>query len=76
MAECPQHTRELQAFYQRKRDYFVALLAGTRFKFEPAHSTYFQLVDYSAVSDLSDTDFARLLTKEIGGYVPPKGFDD
>jgi len=66
MRECPQHTRELPAFYQGKRDYFAGLLARTRFKFEPAHSTYFQLVDYSAVSDLPDTEFARLLTTQHG----------
>jgi len=66
MRECPQHTRELPAFYQRKRDYFAGLLGRTRFKFEPAHSTYFQLVDYSAVSDLPDTEFARLLTTQHG----------
>ena len=66
MRECPEHTRELPAFYQGKRDYFAGLLARTRFRFEPAHSTYFQLVDYSAVSDLPDTEFARLLTTQHG----------
>ena len=66
MFECPEHARELPEFYQRKRDHFAGLLAGTRFKFEPAHSTYFQLVDYSAVSDLPDTEFARLLTTKHG----------
>jgi methionine aminotransferase len=66
MFECPAHARELPAFYQRKRDHFAALLAATRFKFEPSHSTYFQLVDYSAVSDLPDTEFARLLTTRHG----------
>ena len=66
MRECPQHTQELPAFYQRKRDYFAGLLAKTRFKFEPAHSTYFQLVDYSELSDLPDTEFARLLTTQHG----------
>ncbi len=64
--ECPQHTLQLPAFYQRKRDYFAGLLARTRFKFEPAHSTYFQLADYSAVSNLPDTEFARLLTTQHG----------
>ncbi len=43
-----------------------ACSAQTRFRFEPAHSTYFQLVDYSAVSDLPDTEFARLLTTQHG----------
>jgi methionine aminotransferase len=66
MRECPQHTRELPAFYQGKRDYFAGLLARTRFKFEPARSTYFQLVDYSELSDLPDTEFARLLTTQHG----------
>ncbi len=66
MRECPEHTRQLPAFYQDKRDYFAGLLARTRFKFEPAHSTYFQLVDYSAVSSLPDTEFARLLTTRHG----------
>ena len=66
MAECPSHTRELPVFYQRKRDHFARLLAQTRLRLEPAHSTYFQLVDYSAVSDLPDTEFARLLTTQHG----------
>jgi methionine aminotransferase len=66
MTECPEHTRELPAFYQRKRDYFTSLLERTKFRFEPAHSTYFQLVDYSAVSDLPDTEFAHLLTTQHG----------
>ena len=66
MRACPEHARELPAFYQRKRDHFTGLLARTRLRFEPAHSTYFQLVDYSAVSDLPDTDFARLLTTRHG----------
>ncbi len=66
MRECPQHARELPQFYQHKRDYFAGLLAQTKLRFEPAHSTYFQLVDYSAVSDLPDTEFARLLTTQHG----------
>lgn len=66
MAEYPEHTRELPEFYQRKRDHFAALLAQTKFRFVPTHSTYFQLVDYSAVSDLPDTEFAHLLTTQHG----------
>lgn len=62
----PQHHLELPAFYQRKRDRFCELLAGTRLAFEPAAGTYFQLVDYSAVSDLPDVEFARWLTTEVG----------
>jgi methionine aminotransferase len=66
LAACPQHHLELPAFYQRKRDRFCERLAGTRLAFEPAAGTYFQLVDYSAVSELPDVDFARWLTTEVG----------
>jgi hypothetical protein len=66
MAECPEHARDLPAFYQEKRDCFAELLGQTRFRFTPAASTYFQLVDYSAVSDLPDVEFARWLTTQCG----------
>ncbi len=66
MAECPGHARELPAFYQAKRDHFASLLRETRLRFEPAASTYFQLVDYSAVSEAPDTEFARDLTVRHG----------
>lgn len=66
MDECPQYARELPAFYQAKRDHFARLLEATRFSCVPTASTYFQLVDYSAISDESDVDFARRLTREHG----------
>ena len=66
LVACPQHHLELPAFYQRKRDRFCELLAGARLGFEPAAGTYFQLVDYSAVSELPDVEFARWLTTEVG----------
>jgi methionine aminotransferase len=66
MAECPAHARELPGFYQAKRDRFAELLGQTRFRFRPAASTYFQLADYSAVSDLRDVEFARWLTTQCG----------
>lgn len=54
----------LGAFYQEKRDYFLSKIQGSRFK--PLHSsgTYFQLLDYSAISPDKDIDFARYLTIE------------
>ncbi len=64
--ECPQHARELPAFYQRKRDRFCGLLAGTALHCMPSSGTYFQLADYAAVSELPDVEFARLLTREAG----------
>lgn len=57
----------LPAFYQAKRDYFRDGLAGTRFRTLGAEGTYFQTVDFGAVRvDLSDFDFCRWLTSEIG----------
>ena len=57
---------ELSAFYQAKRDLFRAGLASTRLRALPSEGTYFQCVDYSAVSDLPEADFCRWLTTEIG----------
>ncbi len=56
----------LPAFYQRKRDLFRAGLAHTRFKLLPGEGTYFQCVDISDVSDLSEAEFCQWLTRDIG----------
>jgi methionine aminotransferase len=52
----------LPAFYQAKRDRFRAGLAGSRFRLLPCPGTYFQVVDYSAISDETEEAFARRLT--------------
>ena len=57
---------QLPAFYQRKRDLFRAGLAATRFTLLPSEGSYFQVVDYSAISDASEEDFCRWLTTEVG----------
>ena len=68
---------ELPAFYQRKRDLFRAGLAGTKFRLLPSEGSYFQVVDYSAVSDLPEADFCRWLTTEIGvAAIPLSAFYD
>lgn len=56
---------ELPAFYQKKRDLFRAGLAGARFTLLPADGTYFQCVQYGAISDLPELEFARWLTTEF-----------
>ena len=56
----------LPAFYQRKRDLFRAGLTNTKFKLLPGEGTYFQCVDISDVSELSESDFCQWLTREIG----------
>jgi len=62
----PEHHRGLGEFYQAKRDHFAAQLRGTRLQPLPVPGGYFQLVDYSAVSDLPDAEFCRWLTTEKG----------
>lgn len=56
----------LPAFYQRKRDLFRSGLAKTRLTLLPSEGTYFQSVDYSAVSSLPEAEFCQWLTREIG----------
>ena len=66
MASSPEHLDRLPAFYQRKRDLFIDALKGSRFVFTPSAGTFFQLVDYSAVSDLDDMRMVEWLTKDVG----------
>jgi methionine aminotransferase len=56
----------LAAFYQKKRDFFLAGLEGSRFKPLPSRGTFFQNLAYDAISDERDTDLAIRLTKEKG----------
>jgi methionine aminotransferase len=65
MAE-PAHHLALPAFYQRKRDLFRSGLEKTRLRPLQTRGSFFQCVDYSAVSDLPEADFCRWLTTEIG----------
>ena len=62
----PEHYEQLGAFYQAKRDRFREQLLDTRLKPLPVPGGYFQLVDYSEVSDLDDAAFCRWLTTEKG----------
>ena len=62
----PEHYAGLGDFYQAKRDHFAAQLQGTRLKALPVAGGYFQLADYSAISDLPDAEFCRWLTTEKG----------
>jgi methionine aminotransferase len=62
----PEHYEQLGAFYQAKRDHFREQLLTTRLKPLPVPGGYFQLVDYSAVSDLDDVAFCRWMTVDKG----------
>ncbi|MFZ6758765.1 pyridoxal phosphate-dependent aminotransferase [Undibacterium sp. Ji50W] len=66
---------ELPAFYQKKRDLFRAGLANSSLRLLPCAGTYFQSVDYSAISGMPELDFARWLTTEIGvAAIPVSAF--
>ena len=62
----PDHYEQLGAFYQAKRDRFREQLLATKLRPLPVPGGYFQLVDYSAVSDLPDAEFVKWLTVEHG----------
>ncbi len=67
----------LPAFYQRKRDLFAAGIGKTRLKALHTAGTYFQCVDYSAVSSLPEADFCQWLTREVGvAAIPLSAFYD
>jgi methionine aminotransferase len=62
----PDFYAELPAFYQAKRDLFCELLEKSRFRLYPAKSTFFQILDYGAISDEVDEKLAKQWTREIG----------
>lgn len=60
------HYEQLGSFYAGKRDRFVELMAKSRFAIQPSAGTYFQMADYSKISQLPDTDFCNTLTTQHG----------
>jgi methionine aminotransferase len=57
---------DVTAFYQQRRDRFLGLVSASRFRPLPCRGTFFQMLDYSAITDERDADFAVRLTKEYG----------
>jgi methionine aminotransferase len=77
MASEPEFPAGLANFYQDKRDLFCARLAESRFDLSPSAGTYFQLLDYSNISDEIDTELASRLTREQGiASIPVSVFCD
>ncbi len=73
----PNHYLSLPSFYQKKRDYFLSLINRSRFKLIPSKGTYFQVLDYSDISQEKDLDFARRLTIESKiASIPMSVFND
>ena len=64
LRDCPQHHHELGDFYQQKRDLFCTLMSDSRFELTPSAGTYFQLADYSRISDEVDTEFVTRMSRE------------
>lgn len=62
----PERYLQLAEFYQAKRDYFLEAISASRFKFTPSQGTYFQLADYSAITNEPDIAFVERLIKEHG----------
>jgi len=62
----PQHYLQLHNFYQEKRNFFCRLMVSSRLSFTPSAGTYFQLMDYSALTDENDVNYTRRLTTEVG----------
>jgi methionine aminotransferase len=62
----PEFHQRLPVFYQQKRDLFCRLLADSRFRLQPAQSTFFQIVDYGDISNEHDVAIAKRWTEEIG----------
>lgn len=56
----------LGKFYEKKRNLFLKLIENTKFKALDSDSTFFQLLDYSAISNEKDSDFATKVLKEFG----------
>jgi methionine aminotransferase len=60
------HYTYLGAFYGNKRNYFREIMANTKFRMLPCEGTFFQLADYSDISDMDDVAFAKWMTVEHG----------
>ena len=62
----PKPYLELPDFYQQKRDFLQNALKDSKLKPLSSEGTYFQLYDYSEISDEPDTEFAKRMTTEYG----------
>lgn len=67
----PLHYETVPGFYEDKRDRFLIGLRTSRFEPLACEGSYFQLADYSRISDEADVDFAKRVTREFGIAVIP-----
>ena len=67
--------KDISEMYQGKRNYFNRLLIGSNFKIVPSQGSYFEILDYSNISDEPDNDFTFRLASEYGvGVIPVSAF--
>ena len=67
--------KDISELYQGKRNYFNRLMGDSLFKIIPSQGSYFEVLDYSAISDESDVDFTFRLASEYGvGVIPVSAF--
>lgn len=66
LRRAPEHNAELPRFYETKRDYFLQQLGSSSLRAVTSQGTYFQLLDFSGSSELSDVEFADVLLRQAG----------
>ena len=72
----PDNYLNLPAFYQKKRDHFLSITSNSRLKMLPSEGSYFQLADYSEISNEKDDAFTLRLIREKGlALIPVSGFN-
>lgn len=62
----PENYLELSEFYQTKRDLFLNLIKDSNFTYSPSSGTYYQLLNFSGITDENDVNFAERLVKQHG----------
>jgi methionine aminotransferase len=60
------NVNDLGNFYQQKRDFFRNILRESKLELLPCEGTYFQVADYSKISDEDDVSFTKRLLTEYG----------
>lgn len=65
----------VSSMYEKKREFFQQAMQDSKFKVIPSYGTYFQVLDFSEVSDMGDMEFAQYLIKEKGvASIPVSAF--
>lgn len=64
--ETESHFLGLGAFYQKKRDFFLSAIKDSRFEFTPSQGSFFQILDYSDITDERDDELVKRLVLEHG----------